>query len=281
MPNRFQQTITEPAEISGKGLHSGLAATLRFLPAPAGQGVVFRRIDLPGAPEIPARSENLVHTDLMRHTTLAAGEARVFTIEHLMAATAALGIDNLIVEIDTEEPPFLDGSSLPFVELLTRAGIKVLEAPTTPLVVSRPLAFRDGDAEITALPSDDFRVTFFYSSDEPLLPNQQGDFVITPETFTREIAPARTFCFFHEIEQLRARGLIRGGNLSSSVVIGRKAIINLSLRFEDEPVRHKILDFIGDIALLGRPLQGHFMASKSGHRVHAAFCNFLRKELES
>lgn len=281
MPNRFQQTIAQPAEITGKGLHSGRAATLRFLPATAGQGVVFRRVDLPGSPEIPARSENLVHTDLMRRTTLAMGEARVFTIEHVMAATAALCIDNLIIEIDTEEPPFLDGSSLPFTDLLTQEGITVLDTPTQPLVVSRPLAFRDGDAEITALPSDDFRVTFFYTSNEPLLRNQQADFVITPETFAREIAPARTFCFFHEIEQLRTHGLIRGGNLSSSVVIGRKSIINSSLRFEDEPVRHKILDFIGDIALLGRPVQGHFMASKSGHRVHAAFCNFLRKELES
>ena len=281
MPNRFQQTIAQPAEITGKGLHSGRAATLRFLPATAGQGVVFRRVDLPDTPEIPARSENLVHTDLMRRTTLAMGEARVFTIEHVMAATAALCIDNLIIEIDTEEPPFLDGSSLPFTDLLTQEGITVLDTPTQPLVVSRPLAFRDGDAEITALPSDDFRVTFFYTSNEPLLRNQQADFVITPETFAREIAPARTFCFFHEIEQLRTHGLIRGGNLSSSVVIGRKSIINSSLRFEDEPVRHKILDFIGDIALLGRPVQGHFMASKSGHRVHAAFCNFLRKELES
>ena len=217
----------------------------------------------------------------MRRTTIAHGDARVFTIEHVLAAAMALGIDNMTVEIDTEEPPFLDGSALPFAEIFTKAGITALDSPVAPLVVPRPLVFHDGDAEISALPSDDFRVTFFYASDEPLLRNQQADFVITPETFAREIAPARTFCFFHEIEQLRTRGLIRGGNLSSSVVIGRKAIINSSLRFEDEPVRHKILDFIGDIALLGRPVQGHFLASKSGHRVHAAFCNFLRKELES
>lgn len=266
---------------SGKGLHSGIAANLRLLPAPPGHGIVFRRTDLPGTPAIPALVENLVHTDLMRRTTLAAGDARVFTIEHVMAAAAALRVDNMTIELDTEEPPFLDGSSGPFVEMIRTAGIEEQAGELSPLAVTRPLAFRDGDAEITALPSDEFRVTFFFSSDNPLLRSQQADFVITPDVFAAEIAPARTFCFFSEIEPLRARGLIRGGNLASSVVFGRKAVLNESLRFPDEPVRHKILDFVGDLALLGRPVLGHFMASRSGHRVHAAFCNFLRKETSS
>ena len=281
MTRRPQNTIARTTGTRGKGLHSGVEANLRLLPAPPGHGILFRRTDLPGTPDIPALVEHLVHTDLMRRTTLASGDARVFTIEHVMAAASALRVDNMIVELDTEEPPFLDGSSKPFVDMILSAGIEPQQDSVEPLAVTRPLAFRDGDAEITALPSDAFRVTFFFSSDNPLLRSQQADFVITPDTFAAEIAPARTFCFFAEIEPLRARGLIRGGNLASSVVFGRKALLNESLRFPDEPVRHKILDFIGDLALLGRPVLGHFMASRSGHRVHAAFCNFLRKEIPS
>ncbi len=276
---RNQRTISRPATVSGPGVHSGVACNLRILPAPTGHGIRFRRVDLPGAPEIAADAELVSHADLARRTTLSANGGRVFTIEHVLSAAAAMRVDNLSVEMDAEEPPFLDGSALPFVNLIREAGTEEQPGKVTPLAIPSPIAFREGDAEITAVPSDVFQVTFFFTSDEPLLRNQSATFVIEPETYAREIAPARTFCFFHEIEALRKSGLIRGGNLSSAVVIGRKAVINDSLRFPDEPVRHKILDFVGDLALLGRPVLGHFMAWRSGHRVHAAFCNFLRKEL--
>jgi UDP-3-O-acyl N-acetylglucosamine deacetylase len=240
---------------------------------------MFRRTDLPDNAVIPANVAHLVDGDLMRRTTLACGGARVYTIEHLASALAALGIDNVVAEMDGEEAPFLDGSAAPFVRLLHEAGIVGQDALTAPLVIDRPIAFADGGAEIVALPSDGYRISFFSTADEPLLRAQSATFEVTADIFEREIAPARTFCFFHEIEPLRAAGLIRGGSLASAVVIGRKAVINSQLRFPDEPVRHKMLDFIGDLALLGRPIQGHFLAWRSGHRSHAAFARHLRKEL--
>jgi UDP-3-O-acyl N-acetylglucosamine deacetylase len=266
-------------ETRGKGLHSGSDVAVRLLPADPGSGIRFRRTDLPGAPEIPADVAHLVDGDLMRRTTLACEGARVYTIEHLTSALAALGIDNVIAEMDGEEAPFLDGSAAPFVQMLHEAQGVEQDAPVAPLAVTRPIAFADGGAEIVALPSEGYRVTFFSTSDERLLRAQSATFEITPATFEHEIAPARTFCFFHEIEPLRAAGLIKGGSLASAVVIGRKAVINSELRFPDEPVRHKVLDFIGDLALLGRPVKGHFLAWRSGHRSHAAFARHLRKEL--
>jgi UDP-3-O-acyl N-acetylglucosamine deacetylase len=183
------------------------------------------------------------------------------------------------VELDAAEPPFLDGSALPYVRMIREAGIVAQDSDARVVRIPAPLAFRDGDSEISALPSETLRVTFFFSSENPFLRTQAAGFVIDPETFAAEIAPARTFCFFEEIENLRRQGLIRGGSLSSAVVIGKKSIINESLRFPDEPVRHKILDFIGDLALLGFPVAGHFLAWRAGHRVNAAFGQFLRKEL--
>jgi UDP-3-O-acyl N-acetylglucosamine deacetylase len=278
-PAGVQCTIAAPVGTSGKGLHRGIAATLRLLPAPADSGVRFCRTDLPGAPLIPADVANLVHGDLMRRTTLASGDARVCTIEHVAAALAALGVHNALVEMDGEEAPFLDGSAAPWVKMIREAGIVPQGALVSPLCITNPVAFEDGGAEIVALPSETFRVSFFSTSEEPLLRSQSATFEMTPDVFEREIAPARTFCFFKEVEQLRAAGLIRGGSLASAVVNGRKSVINTQLRFPDEPVRHKILDFVGDLALLGRPLLGHFLAWRSGHRSHAAFARHLRKEL--
>lgn len=276
---RLQRTIFKAVETRGKGLHSGNLSLLRLLPAPAGSGIRFRRIDLQGAPEIPATLDSIGSEELTRCTRISAGGAQVHTVEHVMAAAYALGIDNLIVEIDATETPFLDGSAKPFVELLESAGVVEQQTPVKEVRVKHPLAFRLGSAEVVALPSELLRVSFFFTSDNPLLRTQSASFVITPESFTHEIAPARTFCFIDEIEQLSRCNLIRGGSLASAVVIGRKHILNDSLRFANEPVRHKILDFVGDLALLGKPVKGHFLAWRSGHNVNAAFGNYLRKEI--
>ncbi len=262
-------------------MHFGEAVQMTVRPAPANTSIVFRRTDLEGCPEIPARLDFLAHDDLLRRTTLRRDSAEIHTVEHLLSAAFALGVTNLYVDVDAGELPFLDGSSLPFAELLLDAGLEEQDAELTVLQPLEPLAFQHNSAEISVVPAADFRVTFFFSSNEPLLRTQSASFVVTPETFCREIAPARTFAFFHEIEALRRQGLIRGGSLASAVVIGRKAILNESLRFPDEPVRHKILDFIGDIALLGNPVLGHFLVWRSGHSANVAFAQFLRKELAS
>ncbi|MCX7626725.1 MAG: UDP-3-O-acyl-N-acetylglucosamine deacetylase [Candidatus Sumerlaeaceae bacterium] len=275
-----QRTIARMSELVGRGVHFGETVRMRVLPAPPHTGIVFVRIDLPGAPEIPANFESLAQEDLLRRTTLRWHEAEVHTVEHFLAAAYVLGITNLRIELDGSELPFLDGSAQPFAQFLLDAGVAEQEATIETCAPSRPLAFRFDHAEIVAMPATDFRVTFFFSSENPLLRTQSATFVVTPESFIREIAPARTFAFFHEIESLRRRGLIRGGSLASAVVIGRKAILNNELRYSDEPVRHKILDFIGDLALLGKPVVGHFLAWRSGHRANAAFVRFLRKEFE-
>lgn len=274
----MQRLIAREIDFDGFGVHSGKPVRLRVLPAPVGQGVRFRRVDLPGCPEVAALLANVAGEDLLRRTTLAAGDARVCTVEHLLAAMHALGVFDATVELDAEEPPFLDGSALPFFDNLQHAVVEAEQA-REPLVVTTPTGFACGDAEFAAVPSEVLRLTFFFSSENSLAGNQAVTFEITPETFGREIAPARTFCFFHEIEELRRRGLIKGGNLTSAIVIGRKAIINNELRFADELVRHKMLDLLGDLSLLGRPLRGHFLAWRSGHRSNVAFACHLRKEL--
>lgn len=273
---RNRRTIRNAVEVSGRGVHSGQLCTLRITPGSANQGIVFHRTDLGVA--IPATLDHLLADELLRRTTLGIGEAKVHTIEHVLSAAAGLEIDDLLIDMDSAEPPFVDGSAKPFVKLLKEAGIAELPEQSSTLVIEKTVVFRDGSAEICALPSDDFRVTYFFTSNQPLLRTQSASFVITPDSYRAEVAPARTFCFFDEIEAMRRGNLIKGANLSSAVVIGRKAIINDSLRFPDEPVRHKILDFIGDLALLQRPLRGHFLAWRSGHRANAAFALHLRKE---
>lgn len=218
--------------------------------------------------------------ELQRRTTLASGETRVFTVEHVLSAAAGLGISDFVVEMDSPEPPFLDGSAAPFVELLREAQPVETAAPTNPIRLPETVVFQESGAEIVAIPSESFRVTFFFTSNHPRLRAQSASFVLDdPDTYVREVASARTFCFVEEIEAMRASGLIKGASLASAVVIGRKAILNESLRFPDEPVRHKILDFVGDLALLGRPLKGHFLAWRSGHRANALFALHLKRVL--
>lgn len=277
---RFRRTIGKRVSVAGKGVHSGIPALLTLAPAEPGAGYTFQRVDLPGKPVLPVSYENLVLEELERRTTLRANGATVHTIEHVLSALAAAEVDDVNIELDAAEPPFLDGSALPFADMIKDAGVVESTEALSPIVIERPMAFSFGGSEVCVTPYNGFRVSFFFTSAHPNLRSQSHTIDITPDAYYREIAAARTFCFFEEIEQLRRAGLIRGANLSSAVVIGRKGIINDSLRYNDEPTRHKILDFIGDMALLGRPLRGHFMAWRAGHRVNAEFGMFLKKELD-
>lgn len=276
---RFRQSLKEPISAHGKGVHSGRACSVEICPAAPGTGIRFQRTDLPGAPIVPATYDFLAAEELDRRTTLKTPDASAHTIEHVLSALAGCGIDDALVKLDGPEPPIMDGSSLEFVRGITDANIITSDIPAEPIVIDRPLSFLYEQAEISVIPSPDFQVSFFYNSDHPNLQEQSYTTVINPEIYRTQIAPARTFCFFEEIEALYKAGLIKGASLACAVVIGRKGIINDSLRFPDEPVRHKILDLIGDIALLGRPIQGHILAWRAGHKVNAAFGMYLKKEL--
>jgi UDP-3-O-[3-hydroxymyristoyl] N-acetylglucosamine deacetylase len=206
----------------------------------------------------------------------------VETVEHLLAALTALGIDNVIVELNTPEVPIMDGSAAPFVYLiLTEAGVKRLAAPKKFLKVLRPISLSQGDKRIALYPSDHFKVTYSISFDHPLIRHQSRTMKITDETFVEEIAPARTFGFLKEVEMLRQRGLALGGSLDNAIVLGETGVLNNALRFEDEFVRHKILDVIGDLSLVGYPVIGHLVAHRGGHALHTAFAARILEEVDA
>lgn len=269
-----QNTIARPGEIEGVGLHTGGAVRARFLPAPVNTGIVFRRVDLDGAPEVPALVAHVVATD--RGTTLGIGEARVHTVEHLLAATVGLCIDNLVVELDAAEPPAADGSSQPFLEVLTGCGVEEQDAPARFVHVSEPFTLAKGPAQYVAAPADDYRVSTTIEFDHPLVGRQFGSFRVDGASFAREISPARTFCREDEVETMRGRGLIQGGSLENALVLTADGLAAESkLRFPDEFVRHKTLDVIGDLALVGARFTGHVVAERPGHAGNVA----LAKEL--
>lgn len=261
---QFQATILNPISYTGIGLHSGKDVTINLLPAPVNTGIVFTRVDLPGAPKVTAKAANVTGT--MRATTLETGDAKVFTVEHLLAAFIALGVDNCEVEINSVEPPVADGSALPFVELVQQAGIKQQDAQRTLIAITETQTVWAGDKFITILPYDGLRITFTSINPHPQIGIQFGDYEITPEVFTKEIAPARTIGFMHEIEALQAKGLALGGSLENAIVYDDEKVLT-PLRFPDELVRHKILDIIGDLALAGC-VQGHVIAVKSSHALN-------------
>jgi UDP-3-O-[3-hydroxymyristoyl] N-acetylglucosamine deacetylase len=262
-----QRTLRRAISCTGIGLHSGNKVSLTLRPAPPDTGICFRRTDAGGA-EVPARVE---HVAGMHYATgLARGAAVVETVEHLLAALASQGIDNLVVELNHVEVPIMDGSAAPFVYLIHEAGIRRLGAPRSALKIVRPIELARGDKRIALYPADRFKVTYSISFDHPLLRHQTRTIEVTPDTFADEIAPARTFGFLKEVEMLRQRGLALGGSLENAVVLGETGPLN-TLRFEDEFVRHKILDAIGDLALVGRPIIGHLVVERGGHALHAAF----------
>ncbi|HUS37509.1 MAG TPA: bifunctional UDP-3-O-[3-hydroxymyristoyl] N-acetylglucosamine deacetylase/3-hydroxyacyl-ACP dehydratase [Verrucomicrobiae bacterium] len=267
-----QQTLGGPVSYSGVGLHSGNRVNMTFLPAPANSGIRFRRVDLEDKPEIEARVENVSETN--RSTTLARGNIRVHTVEHILSTFAGLGIDNAIVEIDSNEPPIADGSSREYVKLVRSAGIVPQAERRQPFVVTSPLEAKLGETTMTIFPHDGFKITCT-SADAGGRFTQFYSLEVTPESYETELSAARTFCFFEEIEFLIKNGLIKGGSLENAVVIRDDAVLtNEPLRYPEEFVRHKMLDIVGDLALLGRPLKGHVVAVKPSHTSN---CDLARK----
>ena len=274
-----QRSIRRQISCVGIGLHSGNKVNLTLKPAPADFGIRFRRTDL-GDHEVPATVHNLAGIQLA--TGLARNEVSVETVEHLLAALVSVGIDNVIVELNSPEVPIMDGSAAPFVYLiLNEAGVKKLSAPRRFLKVLRPISLTHGDKRIALYPSDHFKVTYSISFDHPLLRHQSRTMRITEDSFVEDIAPARTFGFLKEVEMLRQRGLALGGSLDNAIVLGETGVLNNALRFEDEFVRHKILDVIGDLSLVGHPVIGHLVAHRGGHALHTAFAARILEEPEA
>src|SRR3954452_21778716 len=272
-----QRTLRRPVSCTGIGLHSGNKVTLSLKPSPADSGIRFQRSDLGGL-EIPAIVTHL--GGIQYQTGLTREAVSVETVEHLLAALTALGIDNAIVELNSPEVPIMDGSAAPFVYLVHEAGVKRLQAPRRYLKVLRPISLTHGDKRIALYPSDHFKVTYSISFDHPLLRHQSRTMRITEESFVEDIAPARTFGFLKEVEMLRQRGLALGGSLDNAIVLGETGPLN-PLRFEDEFVRHKILDVIGDLSLVGYPVIGHLVAHRGGHALHTAFAAKILEETDA
>ena len=276
---RNQRTIRNPFEVSGAGLHSGVEAKVRVAPAEADSGVVFVRTDLPDAPIIPAAYRYIV--DNPRRTTLKNEEAEVHTVEHLCAALAGMGIDNLRVETSGPELPGLDGSALQWMDLLQRAGIVEQKSPRKRLELRDPIAVTVGDSFITAVPHEGDGLQLSYTLDFAGKASQYVTVDLTPESFREKIAPARTFCFAEEVEELQKRGLGKGATRENTIVVGAPQDGAPPPRFPDELARHKTLDLIGDLFLLGADLQGKVVATKTGHAANRKLVGKLIEVLEA
>jgi UDP-3-O-[3-hydroxymyristoyl] N-acetylglucosamine deacetylase/3-hydroxyacyl-[acyl-carrier-protein] dehydratase len=272
-----QQTLRESASLSGIGLHSGNRVNLTFWPAPPNTGIRFRRTDLEGKPEIEARIENVVDTN--RSTTLAKGNVKVHTVEHVLATFAGFGIDNAIIELDANEPPVGDGSAQPYCKMVRAAGIVTQNEQREIYRVTQPCEINLGETTMSVFPNERLKVSCT-SSDKDGRFTQFFSVEVSPETWEIELSPARTFCFFEEIEFLIKNGLIKGGSLENAVVIRDDAVLTTEpLRFADEFVRHKILDILGDLSLLGRPLCGHIVAIKPSHTANCALTRQLAAQI--
>ena len=262
-----QRTLQRAVVVEGVGLHSGSKVALRLLPAPANHGLVFARVDLPGRPVIRVCSDNVTDTSLA--TTLGVGKAKVATVEHLLAALSGLGIDNLRMEIDGPEVPIMDGSAAPFASRMSEAGIRHQGEPKRFLVIKKAVTVTDGDKHATFSPSKRFRIDCTIDFRHPLISDQQFTVEFSENSFVREVAPARTFGFLRDVDKLRSLGLAQGGSLQNAVVVDDFSILNPEgLRFPDEFVRHKLLDALGDVSLLGRPVIGALTAHKTGHALN-------------
>lgn len=271
----LQTTIKSKVSFTGVGLHSGREVTMELQPAKADTGIVFVRTDLPGQPRVEAKAANVTAT--LRATTIEDNGIKMFTIEHLMSALHGMGIDNVLISINAEEPPVADGSSKAFFDLLQQAGVAELQQPRREIVIDKLYRVDDGDKFVLALPYDGFRVSFTSINPHPLIGIQYGDYEITQDIYAREIASARTIAYEAEVEQLHKMGLGLGGTLENVIVYNDNGWIN-PLLFPDELVRHKILDIIGDLRLAGM-VRGHFVAVKSGHALNTAMAKLLLEKL--
>ena len=301
---RKQQTISRSASCTGIGLHTGVECTITFKPAPEDYGIRFIRTDIKNCPEIKADIDHVV--DISRGTTIEEKKVRINTVEHALAAVSGLRIDNVSIELTSKEPPVMDGSAKDFVEVLLTSGIVSQEHERNVLEIRRAVNYTDPyrDIDIHVIPSDRFRVTFMVEYPLPSLGTQYEAIYNMAEDFAVEVAPARTFCFLSEVEMLKENGLIKGGSLDNAVVLidkrldrseinrlrdlfdieeniitGANGILNGKiLRFRNEPVRHKTLDLIGDLALLGIPIKGHVTAARAGHASNVEFVKTLKRE---
>ena len=271
----LQTTVAQPAEVEGSGLHTAVQCRVRLLPAPADTGIVFRRLDLDNF-EVEAHVRNVARvsyaTSLMKQSVL------ISTTEHLLAALYSCEIDNVYVELDALELPILDGSAKPFIELLARAGTRRLRRHRRYLRVVKPLEFTDGDRRIGIYPASEFRIHCFVDYGHPAIGPQEVEMSVDRKSFSDELAPARTFGFVKDFAQLQEMGLIRGGSLANALVLDDTSLLNGPLRFPDEYGRHKALDLIGDLALVGRPLQARIVARKAGHSLHTQLVTRLLED---
>ncbi|MEM9964232.1 MAG: UDP-3-O-acyl-N-acetylglucosamine deacetylase [Asticcacaulis sp.] len=282
LPEHHEHTLALPAICAGIGLHTGQHVRLSIRPAAAGTGVVFVRTDLPqGDNAVPARADYVTQTRLGTVITNASGVS-VSTIEHLMAALSALGVDNAIIELDGPEVPIMDGSAQPFVQLLDQAGFRRQSTAQRVIEILKPIEVIEGDKRAALLPADRFEMRFEIDFDNPVIGHQEVELVITEESFRTELASARTFGFVEGVEALRAAGLARGGSLDNAIVIdGDKVLNDGGLRFVDEFVRHKALDAIGDLYVLGMPIQGRFEGIRAGHGLNNAVVRALLSQPEA
>ena len=300
---KFQETIKNEFSVSGIGLHTGQKCNLTFKPAPSNFGIKFKRIDIKGCPEIEAHIDNVI--DTTRGTTIGNHIFEIHTVEHVLAAASGLKIDNLLIEIDNIEIPILDGSSKPFVDLFIKAGFQELDSHRIELIIDEPIIYSNTKAgiDIHVVPSDKFRITFMMDYKHPSLGTQYTSYYSIRDKFINDVAPARTFCLLSEVNNLLDLGLIKGGSLDNSLVFSdttlnahqTEQIVKLlginkdnmltsgnlinktKLRFYNEPVRHKLLDLIGDLSLLGLPIRGHIIAARSGHHTNVEFAKKISK----
>ncbi len=272
-----QRTLGGSASISGIALHTGDRVNLTMRPAPADTGILFRRTDLPGSPEVLAHASNVTGTQ--RGTTITTGPASVHTVEHILASLNAFGVDNALVEMDGPEPPVADGSSLPFVEMIKKTGTEAQDQDRRFIEIDRPLFLEFGDTKLIAVPHPTFKISCTVKYGAIALDCQYQSMEINAETFENELCQARTFCLYEEIEALMAANLIRGGSLDNAVVIKKNAILSRDgMRYPDELVRHKMLDIVGDLYLLGCRLRGHIIAVKPGHPSNVAMAQHILKQ---
>lgn len=274
----MQRTIKKPVSVSGIGLHTGCEVSLELKPAPSGTGIVFRRVDLQGF-EIEAQRRWVSRVVLA--TTLMKKGVMLSTVEHLLSALYGSGIDNLYIDIDSLEVPILDGSALPFVDMLRAAGVKEQEAERELLMVEEAIQLEEEGKYISIEPHPSLRISYEIEFDHPAIGSQFLELEMSPENYATEIAVARTFGFFAEVEDLLKKGLIRGGSFDNAVVLGDEGVMNGKLRVWDEFVRHKVLDLIGDISLCGYPLLGHIKAYKAGHSLHTNLATEITRNRRS
>ncbi len=275
----LQTTLKTPCGYSGLGLFTGVQCAVRLVPAGIGRGIVFRRIDLPEKPEVPARLDFVVQA--LRTTRLVKGEASVQTVEHLLSALVGLGIDNLDVEVQGPEIPIADGSAKEFVRLIEEAGVQQLNAPKKVIRIEQPIYWSEGNVHLVALPAKDTRFSYtLHYPHSPVIRSQYHSFVLNSLAYKNDIADSRTFSLYEEIAPLIEQGFLKSGGLDNGLVIQGTQVLNPGgLRHSDEPARHKILDLVGDLALLGAPIEGHILAVRSGHASNVAFAKEIAKRV--